>query len=174
VSALSHNYRIPLRHDCRAFPGSAAGSKAGRIHVARSPTEIARSDLQFGAWLINKGVPNAHYLPDPCVGSARVWSSRSAMSLVRSWSSRAKGSSVSAYEVAVGHSLCGGQVLAVGAPLRSGMGSWTERVANLRASRRSAPLTQAARQRLGGPNGSLAFLHLMPSVHKVIPAIAAA
>ena len=47
------------------------------------------------------------------------------------------------------------------------MGSWTERVANLRASRRSAPLSQVARQRLAAPKGSLAFLHLMHTRHEV-------
>ena len=42
----------------------------------------SRGSLQFGAWLINKGVPNAHYLPDPCASSARVLVFKATMAAV--------------------------------------------------------------------------------------------
>jgi hypothetical protein len=95
------------------------------------------------------------------------------MSLVRSSSSRAKGSSVSAYQVAAGHPLCGAQVLTVGAPLRSGTGFRAGSAANLPRLPRWGRPSRAARHLLSGLKLYSAFLHLMPFVHKVIPAIAA-
>ena len=41
-------------------------------YMLRALYEMAQ-DLQSGEWLINRGVPNARYLPDPCASPARVW-----------------------------------------------------------------------------------------------------
>src|SRR5262245_18886739 len=53
-ASFSHQYRIPLSHDCRAFPGSAAAAMSAarrKEYMLRDLLPRSRGSLQFEAGL---------------------------------------------------------------------------------------------------------------------------